>query len=396
MKWSLQVVSANVLAAEVWATHTPGSKRTGQRTLRLDQQWHANGSHVVGVQEARTAAGQYVSPHYRIFASGATTAKTPLYGCELWLHKTRPLGWDAKGQPVTLGDAPVSIVHADPRRLIAVATVGASKYTFVVLHAPCQAAQSTAQHNLPDGVAEWWHETCSLWEKHASVGPRWAMIDANAPVADANPPHTGDHGSEPSSKAGEHFMQFLVTMDLSLPCTFSQYHTGRTTTWSHATGKRSRKDYVAVSSNMMPLVLHSWVDVTHDNTFAHEDHLPVILQCQGWTRHQPVKPPLQWDECKLLDPQACRAFQQALMTLPVPKWQLQVDDHAALQERQLIQLGQQFFCTPQKAVTPHSAHTAHPGPHFLEAAGAGLRSQNGGNPSPPVQAGTEAVRKGSS
>ena len=281
MQWSLQVVSANVLAAEVWAAHTPGSKRTGQRTLRLDQQWHANGSHVVGVQEARTASGQYVSPHYRIFASGATTAKTPLYGCELWLHKTRPLGWDAKGQPVTLGDAPVSIVHADPRRLFAVVTVGASKYTFVVLHAPCQASQSTAQNNLPDSVAEWWHVTCSLWEKHATVGPCWAMIDANALVAAANPPHTGDHGSEPSSKSGEHFMQFLVNMDLSLPCTFSQYHTGRTTTWSHATGKRSRKDYVAVSSTMLSLVMQSWVDVHHDNTFAHEDHLICQWSCNA-------------------------------------------------------------------------------------------------------------------
>ena len=61
-----------------------------------------------------------------------------------------------------------------------------------------------------------------------------------------------------------------------------------------------------------------------------------------------MQPPLQWDECKLLDPQTCRAFQQALMTLPVPQWQLQVDDHAALQERQLIQLGQQFFAPHKK------------------------------------------------
>ena len=232
MQWSLQVVSANVLAAEVWAAHVPGSRRTGQRTLRLDQQWHANGSHVVGVQEARTAAGQYTTPHYRIFASGATTAKTPLYGCELWLHKTKPIGQDTKGNPVMLGDAQVSVVHADPRRLFAVATVGASKYTFVVLHAPCQASQSPVKPDQPDAVADWWHTTSAIWDKHVATSLCWAMIDANAPVATANSPHTGDHGAEPSSKAGDCFMQFLVHMDLALPCTFDQYHTGRTTTWS--------------------------------------------------------------------------------------------------------------------------------------------------------------------
>ena len=350
MQWSLKVVSANVLAAEVWAAHIPGSKRTGQRTLRLDNQWDANGSHVVGVQEARTAPGQYTSPHYRIFASGATTTKTPLYGCELWLHKTKPIGQDHKGNPVVLGDAPVSIVHADPRRLFAVVSVGDSQYTFVVLHAPCQASQGSAQTDLNDTVADWWHTTCSLWEKHATANISWAMIDANAPVAAANPPHTGAHGLEPATKAGEHFMHFLVNMDLALPCTFNQYHTGPTKTWSHATGKRSRKDYVAVQSAMLPLVISSWVDVHHDNTFAHEDHLPVVLLCRGWVQHQPKQPPLRWDECKLLDPQRCRDFQQALMTLPVPQWQLHVDDHAALQERQFLQLGQQFFA-------PHAKQT---------------------------------------
>ena len=137
-QWTIQVISANVLAAEIWSAHMPGTKRTGQRTIRLDQQWHNNGTHVVGVQEARTAAGQYTSPHYRIFASGATVARAPLYGCELWIHKSKPLGKDANGKPITLGDAPVAILHADPRRLIAKVTLGASQYTFVVLHAPCQ------------------------------------------------------------------------------------------------------------------------------------------------------------------------------------------------------------------------------------------------------------------
>ena len=165
-QWTMTVITANVLAAEVWSTQPQGSRRTGQRTLRLDHQWHKHVAHVIGVQEARTAAGQYHSQHYRIFASGATVARAPLYGCELWIHKTQPIAHDAQGNPITLGDAKVSIRHADPRRLVAVASIGQVHYTFVVLHAPCQATQSADTQPNGDVVAEWWeHHQCHL-EQH--------------------------------------------------------------------------------------------------------------------------------------------------------------------------------------------------------------------------------------
>ena len=64
--WRLTVCTANVLASEVWAHHTAGTKRTGQRTVRLDQQWHNAQIHVIGVQEARTPQGRFHAPHYHI------------------------------------------------------------------------------------------------------------------------------------------------------------------------------------------------------------------------------------------------------------------------------------------------------------------------------------------
>ena len=62
--WQLHLKSANALASEVWDIHSTGSRRTGQRTLRLDQQWHSSGTHVIGGQEARTPQGKLHSPQY--------------------------------------------------------------------------------------------------------------------------------------------------------------------------------------------------------------------------------------------------------------------------------------------------------------------------------------------
>ena len=341
--WTMTVITANVLAAEVWNAQPQGSRRTGQRTLRLDHQWHKHGAHIIGVQEARTAAGQYHSPHYRIFASGATVARAPLYGCELWIHKTQPIAHDAQGNPIILGDAKVSIRHADPRRLVAVASIGQVHYTFVVLHAPCQATQSTDNQSNGDVVAEWWTTTSAIWHSTVTTELCWVLTDANAPIDGEHGHHTGPLGAENPSKAGTAFLQFLVENDLAVPCTFPHIHQGQTATWSHATGKQSRKDYVAIKAKMMPLATQSCVDIHHDNTFAHDDHLPVVLSCKGWQQLQPSVAAFRWDAEKLLDPTCCQNFQQALNTLPIPHWSVDVDDHAAIQEAQLLQLGQKFF-----------------------------------------------------
>ena len=342
-QWSMTVITANVLAAEVWNTQAQGSRRTGQRTLRLDHQWHRHGAHIIGVQEARTAAGQYHSPHYRIFASGATVARAPLYGCELWIHKTQPIAHDAQGTPIILGDAKVTIRHADPRRLVAVASIGQVHYTFVVLHAPCQATQSTDNQSNGDVVAEWWTATSAIWHSTVTTELCWVLLDANAPIDGEHGHHTGPLGAENPSKAGTAFMQFLVDNDLAVPSTFPHIHKGQTATWSHATGKQSRKDYIAIKAKMMQLATQSWVDIHHDNTFAHDDHLPVILSCKGWQQLKPSTAASRWDAEKLLDPTCCQSFQQALNTLPIPHWSVDVDDHAAIQEAQLLQLGQKFF-----------------------------------------------------
>lgn len=77
-----------------------------------------------------------------------------------------------------------------------------------------------------------------------------------------------------------------------------------------------------------------------DAGFAHEDHCPVVLQLSGTVMHQAPSPRL--DERKMADPELCAAFQAALVTLPVPLWVTDVDQHAAIMRRQIHQLAAVF------------------------------------------------------
>eukprot|EP00435_Cladocopium_sp_Y103_P046244 s495_g13.t1 len=342
-QWELHCKTANVLATEVWAQQAVGSKRTGQRTLRLDQQWHKAGAQVVGVQEARTAAGQYESPHYRILASGAKIARAPLYGCELWIHRTLPLAKDAQGSPITLGDAKLIVQHADPRRLFVQAQLETVSFSFIVLHTPCLDKPQQGQPPPLQQLSNWWDETSALITSFMPATYSWVFIDANSPLDAGDGTLFGRAGAETLTKQGELFKSFLQRHDLAVPSTFDTIQNGSTTTWTHSSGNKSRKDYILLPKDMLPTADTAWVDADHDTTFAHEDHLPAALICKGWSVFNRVPEVRRWDEKALLDPQRCQAFRQALSSLPLPSWEVGIDSHSAIFEQQLLVLAQQFF-----------------------------------------------------
>ena len=82
----------------------------------------------------------------------------------------------------------------------------------------------------------------------------------------------------------------------------------------------------------------------HDNTFEHEDHLPLCLHVRTTFAAQAGGAKrICWDRQRLRDPAAIAAFQAALCTLPVPTWELNVEEHCRLYETNLLQLARQHF-----------------------------------------------------
>ena len=301
---------------------------------------------MIGVQEARTPQGRFHTSHYHIFASGAKVSRAPLFGCEIWVHKTLAVAHNPDGTAITVGDAKFTVQHADPRRLVVEARVAQLQIAFVVLHAPCQGTTSCDGLSPIDAAGHWWQETIDLCRTQVQAQFQWYMVDANASLPEGDGTHIGPLGAE-ASRPSEFFIQFIHELDLCVPCSFASVHQGQTTTWTHATGKKSRKDSVLISSNLRSLATASCVDVAHDSTFLHEDHLPVTLRCEGWHDVSATCQQFNWHDEAFINPDVCARFRQALQTLPLPAWHVNIDAHTALFERQLLLMGKKFFARPK-------------------------------------------------
>ena len=336
----LTVISANVLALDSRNECLQVGRVNSERTMRLDQQWHAIGAHLVGLQETRTDAGRFQSENFHILASGADSSNTAVLGCELWFSKSMQVCLDDAKEGVRLADCHPVVQHADPRRLFVQFNVLGIPLNVVVLHAPCK---NVANDDGQDHLFGWWDQTSAMLHRLVAGQHSILLFDANAPLASDETGFFGLLGAEKMTKAGFAFEQMLIEHRMFVPSTFDWCHEGQTTTWSHPRGCKLRRDYVVVSESLFPWAQSSRVLVDHDNTFAHEDHLPVLLKLKGWLDTETPCPRIKWDYDRMKDPVVCEQFRNALLTLPIPTWDVQVDDHCRIYEDQLKQLGRQFF-----------------------------------------------------
>ena len=183
----MNVVSFNVLA--LGQDEQPHMR--SHRALRLDSQFHQRGAHVVGLQEARTVEGVYVTDSYKVYSSGRhQVSRATLFGCELWLHRRLPLLSLPDGTKLFLQDFQVLVVHADPRRLL-VTLSGIVNFVFFVGHAPCL----SSDHDITF-VTDWWEQTNRIIAPVGVNRSCIAMMDANAPLASQRSIYYGMHHAE--------------------------------------------------------------------------------------------------------------------------------------------------------------------------------------------------------
>ena len=346
---NLTAVTANVLALDPKDECDTLGRQNTSRTVRLDQQWHDQGVQVVGLQEARTVQGRFQSEHYHIIASGADRSHTACFGCELWYHKAIPVLWKEDGSPVLFSHGHVVVQHADPRRLFVRFDFAGKSVNFVVLHAPCRKANEVGgADTVSDELENWWHETSQICFRAIADGLTMFLIDANAPLSSGHTERWGVAGAESMNDQGLLFEQFIERHDLFAPSTMQWCHHGPHTTWTHPRGPSFRRDYPLVCRGLFPMTQSTQVLLDHDTTFAHADHVPVMIVCKGWIEAGKAQDRFQWDYDAMKDPVRCKAFQAALCTLPIPKWTIHVDDHCKIFESQLLQLGKQFFAKTTK------------------------------------------------
>ena len=349
--FALLCVSANVLALDSRTETREIGRNNGPRTARLDAQWHEAGVQLIGLQETRTEEGSTQSDHYRILASGADFSHTATHGVELWYHKSLAIITDQAGSNQRLVDAPVTVQFADPRRLFVQFGLKPVPFSAVVLHVPCLKQQQDGRQAALESLQQWWHDTLKMVQKYVCLQFCVFFIDANAPLGFNESLHVGSCGAEGENAQGLMFEEFLITAQLCIPATFHEFHWGQSTTWTHPRGTSLRRDYIATALDMKLWTKWTCVVRDHDNVFAHEDHLPVMLSMSGWIETSDPARKIIWDETKFKDPIRCQQFREALRTLPLPSWEISVDDHASWYEAQLLELARMYFEKTSKSRT---------------------------------------------
>eukprot|EP00435_Cladocopium_sp_Y103_P010921 s3128_g2.t2 len=334
--------TANVLALGAASDSAPQSQ--SERVVRLDHQWHQRRLAVIGLQEARRASGKYTTDHYVCFSSGAQVCnRAHHFGCEIWLHQTLPLLTDGS---LAFRDFQVAVVVADPRRLVLNLTHHQLTLSFVVLHVPCVTASMSLE-----AVQQWWDVTTELLEDARLAPLTWCFVDLNAPLASQETPFFGLTGAEPSNPQGAIAENALQSLAWYVPSTMSWCHDGSHATWTHPRGQKLRRDFVCCSSMAFALCTRTWVDVHFDGGFGHDDHFPVMLQCNGWLEAVGRDDFIRWDPLASVDPIKCSQFQDAVRTLPIPTWDVHIDSHAQIFEDQILSLAKQHFVKTSKERT---------------------------------------------
>ena len=82
-----------------------------------------------------------------------------------------------------------------------------------------------------------------------------------------------------------------------------------------------------------------------DGGFGHIDHCPAVCALEGIMLVRPPEKKMRWDFRKMQDPCAQKAFAESLATLPLPAWEVSVDDHSVLLENNILQIAAQHFGT---------------------------------------------------
>ena len=313
----------------------------GSRSARLDQQFHSLGLAIVGIQEARTAQGCRVSDNYRIFSSGfQQCGKSKHYGCELWVHKKIQFCSIPNGKRIGLQECQITVCASEARMLV-VRFEGPIAFHVVVAHAPCV----TPERPL-DLVQQWWTELSTELRDNTSHNVM-VLIDANAPLASCETKFFGLTGADEMNMQGEIFQDFLIAHGLYVPSTLS-VHQGSSATWSHPRGHLLRRDYVLLSESFFTVCTKSKVISDFDGGFGHVDHCPAVCCLEGWWQVRNPKAKLKWDMNRVRDPEAQKAFQEALLSLPLPAWSVAIDDHSAIVETNILQIAQQHFGSAQR------------------------------------------------
>lgn len=265
----LNVTSYNVLSLLDDGGIDATGRRGGHKSSRVDIQLHQRAIHVAGMQEARMQEGVSYTEHYKILSTGAVAPNAAKqFGCEIWFHRTR--SW-LKDSEVPLQHTQLAVLCSEPRLLIIRADNSLGVWFFVAGHTP----KNTNTH---EEVGLWWNKLHQQLHHIPSGAHVVLMLDTNVTLGSLQSEGISDYGQQAPNGASCFLERCVEDHELFCPATFEHIHTGPHGTWRHPLGTWTRIDYVIVSKGLQRYCRRSAVWRAFDGGYAHDDHIPTVLE----------------------------------------------------------------------------------------------------------------------
>ena len=306
---SLSLMTVNVLSLFAGTDEKiVAGNYVSARMEAIALQCRHRGLDIIGLQETRHRADHYfLFENFHVLSGPATAKRTG--GTQLWIAR------DAFG--LRIDKSHLRTFVATDRILVAALRHPQLHIGLVVLHAPSSGQQ--------DELRQWWSEVDQHLRPLHSL-PVFVLMDANSRVGSITSQSIGDCHPVQENIGGHELHHWLMRHDLWLPSTFPHCHQGSSDTWQHATGTRSRIDYIATSSQFKDQQITTWVEDAIDVELQRPDHFPLRMDIQLWK-------PDEWSQVPRQPSQAQPSVAQ--FHAADCQWDLDVNTHANLLETEL-------------------------------------------------------------
>ena len=293
----------------------------------LEQQLEREGVCIAFFQETKSQGGFTQSARFLRFASDAMQH----WGTAVWISRQLPIGWLGR-HPVYVDAASINVLHSGPRHIVLSATVRGEPLHLCSVHFPHQGRPESERRDLQSTLHAVWSQLTD--------GLMIAGCDANARVPQHCGFATGGRSDGPPDRAGYFFSEFLATNAWWLPSTFDECHSGTDATHMHPSGEERRIDYFVLPECLRDAEVATWVDRSFDLLNLQEDHFALRMTVKKErvaSGQAEIKCKRErFDIQKLHDADTRDRIKARLQGLELPAWEVDVNQHAALFQEQVL------------------------------------------------------------
>ena len=237
------------------------------KVRELQHQFNEQGCDIIAIQESRARHSQTIddAKFCRLVAAGSRGSA----GVELWLRKEmfRKMGHD-------LDPSKDLCAWFVSERILAVTVdCDVMQLSIVVCYMP----QSGCPIEYKEAT---WKQLSEVLSACPNTYPMIVLGDMNARIGSVENDYIGGLHPDIEDEAGELFRQLCAEHALIVCNTQASLHQGMGWTYQDHRGTVSRLDYVAVSDDVLPGVVATWVDQTIETLNGDHDHRPVVMHLQ--------------------------------------------------------------------------------------------------------------------